>query len=99
MPCSAARSLPRAASGRRRNSRWSSTTRCSSASCGTPTVSRCCLSKVDLAGALAWMERGDWQKAHAIVQVDENSPLVCWAHGITHLMEGDLANARYWYRE
>src|SRR5438105_6232193 len=30
---------------------------------------------------------------------DEASPLSCWAHGIVHLMEGDLSNARYWYRE
>jgi hypothetical protein len=33
------------------------------------------------------------------VQKDEESPLACWAHGIVHLMEGDLPNARYWYRE
>lgn len=53
----------------------------------------------ELARALAHLERGDWQAAHAIVQGDEDSPLACWAHGIVHLMEGDLANARYWYRE
>jgi hypothetical protein len=52
-----------------------------------------------LAEALAHLERGDWQAAHAIVQRDEHSALACWAHGIVHLMEGDLANARYWYRE
>ena len=45
------------------------------------------------------MEKGDWQAAHEIVQRDEDSPLACWAHGIVHLMEGDLPNARYWYRE
>ena len=45
------------------------------------------------------MEEGDWRKAHEIVQTDEDSPLACWAHGITHLMEGDVPNARYWYRE
>jgi hypothetical protein len=49
--------------------------------------------------ALSLMERDDWQKAHEIVQVDEDSPLACWAHGITHLMEGDIPNARYWYAE
>jgi hypothetical protein len=47
--------------------------------------------------ALDHLERGDWQAAHAIVQKDEDSPLACWAHGIVHLMEGDLPNARYWY--
>jgi hypothetical protein len=49
--------------------------------------------------AVALMESGDWQAAHAIVQQDANSPLACWAHGIVHLMEGDLPNARYWYGE
>ena len=28
---------------------------------------------------------------------DEDSFLACWAHGIVHVMEGDLPNARYWY--
>ena len=56
---------------------------------GTPRVLR---------SALAHLEKGDWQAAHAIVQQDEDSPLACWAHGIVHAMEGDLANARYWYR-
>ena len=55
--------------------------------------------KKDLAKAIRLMERGDWQAAHEIVQQDEDSPLACWAHGIVHLMEGDVSNARYWYRE
>jgi TPR repeat protein len=54
---------------------------------------------IDLAAAAAHLEAGDWQAAHVIVQADEASPLACWAHGIVHLMEGDLDNARYWYRE
>ena len=53
----------------------------------------------DLREALAALERGDWRAAHAIVQADEDSRLACWAHGIVHLMEGDAANARYWYRK
>jgi hypothetical protein len=57
------------------------------------------LSLQELATAAAHLERGDWQAAHRIVQADETSALACWAHGIVHLMEGDLANARYWYRE
>jgi hypothetical protein len=52
-----------------------------------------------LRSAVAHLERGDWQAAHKIVQKDEESPLSCWAHGIVHVMEGDLPNARYWYRE
>lgn len=53
----------------------------------------------ELARAVGLLERGDWRGAHEIVQKDEDSPLACWAHGIVHLMEGDLPNARYWYRE
>ena len=52
-----------------------------------------------LAVAVALLETGDWQAAHAIVQEDEASALACWAHGIVHLMEGDTANARYWYKK
>jgi hypothetical protein len=39
---------------------------------------------------------GDWMGAHAIVQ-DDPSPLAAWMHGIVHLLEGDVSNARYWY--
>jgi hypothetical protein len=51
----------------------------------------------DLARAVTLLEAGDWQAAHMIVQADEDAPLACWAHGIVHLLEGDAANARYWY--
>ena len=51
----------------------------------------------DLRRALRHLEAGEWQAAHEIVQEDEESPLSCWAHGIVHIMEGDLPNARYWY--
>ena len=50
-----------------------------------------------LRSAVAHLERGEWQAAHEIVQKDEESVLSCWAHGIVHVMEGDLPNARYWY--
>ena len=50
-----------------------------------------------LRSAVEHLERGDWQAAHEIVQKDEESALSCWAHGIVHVMEGDLPNARYWY--
>ena len=50
-----------------------------------------------LRSAVALLEQGDWQAAHEIVQKDEESTLSCWAHGIVHVMEGDLPNARYWY--
>jgi hypothetical protein len=50
-----------------------------------------------LARALAHLESRDWQAAHEIVQHDE-SDLAAWLHGIVHTLEGDLENARYWYR-
>ena len=53
----------------------------------------------ELARAVGLLEKGDWRGAHEIVQKDEASPLACWAHGIVHLMEGDVPNARYWYAE
>jgi hypothetical protein len=56
------------------------------------------LDQRSLCAALVHLEQGDWQAAHEIVQKDEESALACWAHGIVHLMEGDLSNARYWYR-
>ena len=49
--------------------------------------------------AVELLERGDWQGAHEIVQKDEESALSCWAHGIVHILEGDISNARYWYRQ
>jgi hypothetical protein len=55
------------------------------------------LGRAQLSKALAYMEAGEWQAAHEIVQRDEESALACWAHGIVHIMEGDLPNARYWY--
>ena len=56
------------------------------------------LSQSELKRALVHLEASEWQAAHEIVQKDEDSALACWAHGIVHLVEGDLPNARYWYR-
>jgi hypothetical protein len=47
--------------------------------------------------AVRHLEAGEWNAAHQIVQKDTSS-LGCWAHGIVHLIEGDLDNAKYWYR-
>ena len=55
------------------------------------------LSRRQLNRALEHLAAGDWRAAHEIVQQDEDSSLACWAHGIVHIMEGDLPNARYWY--
>jgi hypothetical protein len=51
-----------------------------------------------LARAVELLETGAWQQAHTIVQED-TSPLGAWLHGIVHTLEGDLDNARYWYRK
>jgi hypothetical protein len=48
--------------------------------------------------AVELLEAGDWQAAHRIVQ-EETSELAGWLHGIVHTLEGDLGNARYWYRK
>jgi hypothetical protein len=41
--------------------------------------------------------KGDWQKAHQIVQNAGGSDNA-WIHAYLHRKEGDLSNARYWYR-
>ena len=53
----------------------------------------------DLRQAVALLAAGDWKAAHEIVQEDEDSRPACWAHAIVHVMEGDAANARYWFRK
>ena len=40
--------------------------------------------------------RGDWQAAHEIVQAQEDLDSA-WVHAWLHRVEGDLANADYWY--
>ncbi len=47
--------------------------------------------------AIRHLKKGDWEKAHLLVQKDQTT-LGCWAHGIVHMLEGDVPNARYWYR-
>jgi hypothetical protein len=47
--------------------------------------------------AIRHLRHGDWQKAHPIVQNDDTE-MGRWAHGIVHLLEGDVGNARYWFR-
>jgi hypothetical protein len=47
--------------------------------------------------ALWWAAKGDWNKAHSIVQ-DEDTADAAWVHAYLHRVEGDLGNAGYWYR-
>jgi hypothetical protein len=46
--------------------------------------------------ALDHLDGGVWQDAHTIVQRLESREAY-WLHGIVHILEGDLGNARYWY--
>ncbi len=50
-----------------------------------------------LGQAVALLAAGDWKQAHEIVQ-KEKSTLAAWLHGIVHILEGDLDNARGWYK-
>jgi len=47
--------------------------------------------------ALWWAAKGDWSRAHEIVQ-DEEGVDAAWVHAYLHRVEGDLGNAGYWYR-
>lgn len=47
--------------------------------------------------ALWYDKKGDWDKAHQIVQ-DASDAESAWVHAYLHRKEGDLSNARYWYR-
>ena len=40
----------------------------------------------------------DWEKAYRICQMREGTPLFDWVHALVHRIEGDDANAGYWYR-
>jgi hypothetical protein len=40
---------------------------------------------------------GKWDAAHQIVQQHEDGT-AAWIHAVLHKLEGDLGNARYWYR-
>jgi hypothetical protein len=46
---------------------------------------------------LWWAAKGDWDRAHKIVQDDESRD-AAWVHAYLHRVEGDLPNAGYWYR-
>ena len=62
------------------------------------------MSKAPLRTALEFLEadnfrpKENWEKAHQICQVHEGSPLFDWVHALIHRIEGDHANAGYWYR-
>ena len=51
----------------------------------------------DLLRAVELALAGDWNAAHQLVQQYEDET-AAWIHAVLHKMEGDLGNARYWYR-
>ena len=51
----------------------------------------------DIEQAVALALSGDWDAAHAIAQRHEGEEAADWLHAVLHRIEGDLANARYWY--
>jgi hypothetical protein len=53
--------------------------------------------KDDLLRAVELALAKDWDAAHQIVQQYEDGT-AAWIHAVLHKMEGDLGNARYWYR-
>ena len=46
--------------------------------------------------AVALAREGRWDEAHRVAQAHDDA-LSCRIHGLLHRVEGDLANARYWY--
>jgi hypothetical protein len=47
---------------------------------------------------LWWAGKGDWERAHACVQRCEGEAACDLVHAHLHRVEGDAANAGYWYR-
>lgn len=48
--------------------------------------------------ALWWAGKGEWDRAHQCAQQGEGEPDCDLVHAYLHRQEGDVANARYWYR-
>lgn len=48
--------------------------------------------------ALWQVSKGNWDAAHKLVQANEGEADHDWVHAHLHRVEGDLANAGYWYR-
>jgi hypothetical protein len=47
--------------------------------------------------ALWWDAKDDWTRAHEAAQQQDDAA-GAWVHAYLHRKEGDLDNARYWYR-
>jgi hypothetical protein len=55
-------------------------------------------SKDELFQAVELALAGKWDTAHETVQQYEDDATAAWIHAVLHKVEGDLGNARYWYR-
>lgn len=62
------------------------------------------MSKAELQKSLDLLRSGnlkaglEMDKAHEICQAHEGSSMFDWIHALVHRIEGDDANAAYWYR-
>jgi hypothetical protein len=54
--------------------------------------------KEELLQAVELALADQWDAAHEIVQQYEDNATAAWIHAVLHKLEGDLGNARYWYR-
>lgn len=45
---------------------------------------------------LWWIKNNNWQKAHDLIDQAPGAD-AAWVHALLHRMEGDRANAAYWY--
>ncbi len=46
--------------------------------------------------SLWYVAKGDWDRAHKLAQEEDNKT-GAWVHAHLHRVEGDEANAGYWY--
>jgi len=47
--------------------------------------------------ALNFARKGSWGESHELVQ-QYSDELSCLIHGYLHRLEGNISNAKYWYR-
>ena len=47
--------------------------------------------------ALWYEAKGNWDRAHRLAQ-SQNDAMGAWVHAYLHRLEGNNANADYWYR-
>ncbi len=56
------------------------------------------LASLELLDKCQFQPSAEMEQAHDICQEHEGSPLYDWVHALVHRIEGDDANAAYWYR-